>query len=131
MPGPSPAPIADIFAALASSELGIVCATVDGRFLDVNPSFCTMLGYTREDLLGRNFAEITHPDDVRGDENGVQRIASGAASRYSTQKRYVHNNGGVVWVKLLAVLVKRTAGDAKRLRALGEIDMERMHADQA
>lgn len=58
--------MADIFAALASCELGVVCATVDGRFLDVNPSFCTMLGYTREELLGRNVAEITHPDDVPG-----------------------------------------------------------------
>src|SRR3569833_580341 len=131
MPGPSPAPIADIFAALASSELGIVCATVDGRFLDDNPSFSTMLGYTREDLLGRNFAEISHPDDVRGNVNGVQRFASGAASSYSTQKRYVHKNGGVVWVILHAVLVKRTAGDANGLLVLVENDMERKHAEQA
>src|SRR3569832_513888 len=131
MPGPSPAPIADIFAALASSELGIVCATVDGRFLDVNPSFCTMLGYTREDLLGRIFAEIIHPDDVRGNVNGVQRIASGAASSNSTQKRYVHKNGGVVWVILHAVIVKHTAKKAENLLVLVENDMERKHAEQA
>src|SRR3569623_1814738 len=125
MPGPTPAPKADKFAAHASSDLGIVCATVDGRFLDVNLSFCTMLGYTREDLLGRNFSEITHPDDVRGIVNCVQRIASGAASSYSTQKRYVHKNGGVEWVILRVVLVKRTAGDADGLLVLVENDMER------
>src|SRR3569623_994975 len=115
MHGPSPATIADIFAALASYEHGIICATVDGNIFYKIPSFCTMLGFSREDLLGRNFAEITHPDDVRVIVNGVQRIASGAASSYSTQKRYVHKYGGVVWVILHAVLVKRTAGDANGL----------------
>lgn len=129
MPRP-PVHIADTFAAIASCELGVACTTVDGRFLDVNRSFCTMLGYTREDLLGRNVAEITHPDDVPGTVSVVQRIAAGAASSYATQKRYLHKNGGVVWVILHAVLVKSTAGAADGLLVLVESDVERKLAEQ-
>jgi len=34
----------------------------DGRFLDVNPTWLKILGYTREEVMGRSFAEFLHPD---------------------------------------------------------------------
>jgi two-component system, cell cycle sensor histidine kinase and response regulator CckA len=33
-----------------------------GNFLDVNQTFLDVLGYTREELIGKNFSEILHPD---------------------------------------------------------------------
>ncbi len=36
----------------------------DGCFKHVNPSFLTLLGYTEEELLGKPFTNIVHPDDV-------------------------------------------------------------------
>lgn len=34
----------------------------EGRFITVNKMFCQILGYTPEELIGRNFAEFLHPD---------------------------------------------------------------------
>ena len=34
----------------------------DGCFLDVNQAWTNTLGYTREEVIGRNFAEFLHPD---------------------------------------------------------------------
>jgi PAS domain S-box-containing protein len=33
-----------------------------GNFIEVNEKWCEVLGCTREDVLGRNFAEFLHPD---------------------------------------------------------------------
>ncbi|WP_051294722.1 PAS domain-containing hybrid sensor histidine kinase/response regulator [Maridesulfovibrio bastinii] len=34
----------------------------DGTFVDVNNTFCKILGYEKKDLIGRNFSEIIHPE---------------------------------------------------------------------
>ncbi len=34
---------------------------VDGNFLEVNPAWLRTLGYTREEVIGKNFAEFLHP----------------------------------------------------------------------
>ncbi|BBL75787.1 PAS domain S-box protein [Methylomagnum ishizawai] len=35
---------------------------IQGRFLDVNPRLCELLGYSREELLGKAFDELWHED---------------------------------------------------------------------
>lgn len=62
----------------ASFELsasGQVLSTLDGRMTLVNDRGCAILGHRREDLLGRHFSEITHPDDLV-----LLNIESGAVS---------------------------------------------------
>ena len=41
------------------AAVGIVEVDTDDRFVAVNARFCQMLGYAREELLGRSLHEIT------------------------------------------------------------------------
>jgi PAS domain S-box-containing protein len=41
---------------------GIFIADAQGRYLDVNPSGCAMLGYSREELIGQDYHLILSPD---------------------------------------------------------------------
>jgi PAS domain S-box-containing protein len=43
---------------------GIVIAAIDGRYTDVNPAACQLLGYSRDELLGRRTAEFLAPEDL-------------------------------------------------------------------
>lgn len=36
----------------------------NGNFIEVNQTFLDVLGYTREELIGRNFGDLLHPDWV-------------------------------------------------------------------
>jgi two-component system cell cycle sensor histidine kinase/response regulator CckA len=51
---------------------GIFSVDADAHFAFVNPAICTMLGYTREDLLGLDILD-TYPDEMR--ESGRARLA--------------------------------------------------------
>ncbi|MBK8431352.1 MAG: PAS domain-containing protein [Chloroflexi bacterium] len=43
---------------------GIAIANMRGNFLQANPAFCHLLGYTEEEFLTRDFFSLTHPDDL-------------------------------------------------------------------
>jgi PAS domain S-box-containing protein len=43
---------------------GIFVADLDGRYLDVNDAGCRMLGYAREEIIGRTIVDLIPPEDV-------------------------------------------------------------------
>ena len=48
--------------ALNSAALGVTIVDEEGWFVDVNPAYCRMLGYAREELVGRHFTLALPPD---------------------------------------------------------------------
>jgi PAS domain-containing protein len=47
-----------------NAAIGIDLVDNEGRFSHVNASLAGMLGYTQEELHGRSFRDVTHPQDV-------------------------------------------------------------------
>jgi PAS domain S-box-containing protein len=89
----------------------------DFRLLEVNDAFCRLTGYDAEELRGRTFAEITHPDDVDTDLRLARRLFAGEVPGYSIDKRYVRKDGGVVWVELTVSVIRDESG--RPLRGMG------------
>jgi len=85
----------------------------DGRFVQVNPALCEILGYTAEQLRAMTPADISHPDDADGtrqDLSELERLAApGVASttfqQFTTEKRFIHATGRVVWCAISASAV--------------------------
>ena len=44
------------------AAVGITQASLSGELRLVNDRFCEILGYSRAEMLGKTFLEITHPD---------------------------------------------------------------------
>jgi PAS domain S-box-containing protein len=77
--------------------------TVSGRLLEVNPKYCEIVGRTEQDLLGRNFQSITHPDDLARNQEKLQRLYQGEVRHYEMEKRCIRPDGSVRWVETWAV----------------------------
>ncbi|MDD3785915.1 MAG: PAS domain S-box protein [Hydrogenophaga sp.] len=93
-------------ATFEQAAAGITHVGMDGRLIRVNQRFCDMVGYTREELLHLRFQDITHPDDIADDEAQMAQAITGQLSDYTLEKRYIHRNGHIVWVKLTVALVR-------------------------
>lgn len=51
-------------AVFEKSGVGVTLCGLDDRYLQTNPAFQAMLGYTEEELQQMTFWEVTHPDDL-------------------------------------------------------------------
>jgi diguanylate cyclase (GGDEF)-like protein/PAS domain S-box-containing protein len=97
--------------AFRDAAIGMALVAPDGRFLQVNRSLSRILGYPEGELLGKNFREITHPEDLESDVEQVRRMLSGEIETYQKEKRYFHEEGHVVWILLSVSLVHDEAGE--------------------
>jgi formate hydrogenlyase transcriptional activator len=77
--------------------------TRTGRFLEVNPKYCEIVGRTEQDLLGRNFQSITHPDDLARNLEKLQRLYQGEVRHYEMEKRCIRPDGSVRWAEIEVV----------------------------
>ncbi len=90
--------------------LGMAISDERSRFIKVNPMFCTMIGYSQEELLTKTFADITHPDHLTEDVSQMQRLTAGEISEYTTEKRYIKKNGDTIWASVVVSVVRDMDG---------------------
>jgi PAS domain S-box-containing protein len=63
---------------LFNLSIDLVCiANVDGTLKRVNPMFEKVLGYTKEELEGKKFVELAHPDDLEQILKEVKGLSQG------------------------------------------------------
>lgn len=80
-------------ATFEQAPVGIIHHTPDGKWLEVNQSFCNILGYDKEEFLKMNFEDFIHPDDLDSGLNLDQELMNGERSSYQMQKRYKKKSG--------------------------------------
>jgi len=93
--------------------VGIADTDARGGFIRVNAAFEAISGYSRDELLGMTFADLTHPDDQAEDLRLYSEQVEGGRSTYSINKRYVRKDGRIVHVEVQSSTVP--AGDGSFL----------------
>ena len=86
--------------AFDDSRVGMAVISTNGRFQRVNRALCELTGYPRDELVGKTFGEITHPDDVDANLDALRDLIEGERYGYRTEKRYIHADGHALWVSL-------------------------------
>ncbi len=81
------------------AAVGITRVDLNGVLVDLNQKFCDMLGYPREELLGKAIKDITHPDDYGKGSLYRTQLVQGASKSQSGEKRFVRKDGTVIWAR--------------------------------
>ncbi len=77
-----------------------VTETLTRRIVDANPQFAEICGRTVDELVGMDWIDLTHPDDVEEDLAGSAAVASGDVGLFRVPKRYVRPDGSIVWIEM-------------------------------
>jgi len=113
------------------APIGTALVTPDGRWVQVNPAFCALLGYELDELTKLTFMDVTHPDDLEASLEQSRRQLDGEVDTIRIEKRYVRKNGAVVWVALTSTLTRNSDGTPHHFVAQIEDITERVVAQRA
>src|SRR5882757_3912590 len=94
-----------------NAGVGLTHVGLDGRWLRLNRAACTMLGYTREELIGEHYKNVLHPDDVAESLVIGSRVNRREISSFNHETRYLRKDGTVLWAKTSGVYVAAIAGE--------------------
>jgi PAS domain S-box-containing protein len=82
-------------------------------------------------LIGRNFRDYTHPDDVEPQWAQMRRMIAGEFPSVSLEKRYIRKDGTITWVRLNSSLVRDVDGRPNHFIAVVECIDDRKTAEAA
>ena len=114
-------------------EQAAVCITrvdLGGFLVDFNQKFCEMLGYEREELLGRHLREITHPDDYGQGSQYRAQVTDGTAKSRTGEKRFVRKDGTILWARRTMSAACDDAGNPRYIISVVEDITERKQLER-
>ncbi|MBB6305931.1 sensor domain-containing protein [Xanthobacter tagetidis] len=98
-------------ATFEQAAVGIVHFGLDGRITRVNLTFCTLVGYGREDLLGQHYSILTYPEDQAKDEADIADLRAGLSVDIKDQeKRIRRKEGSDIWLDVTVSLARTDDG---------------------
>jgi diguanylate cyclase (GGDEF)-like protein/PAS domain S-box-containing protein len=77
----------------------LTTASAEGRFIRLNRAWTATLGYSLEELLGRPFMELVHPEDQEATEYEMRRQFAEGKTVLNFQNRFRHVDGSYRWLE--------------------------------
>jgi PAS domain S-box-containing protein len=114
----------------ACGTIGAALCTTEGKLVAISPAFARMLDYQAEDLLGTEYANLTHPQNRADIGQVVREIQSGELQVQSTERLYIQRFGVPKWCLETLSLINDTAGRPNHLLALIQDIQQRKDAEE-
>lgn len=88
------------------TTMGIAIISLNGLWLRVNNSLCTLTGYAEEELVNRELHAIFSPDESEELEAYFEQMLSGDTSFYQLEKKLIRKDGSIAWVEFRISLMR-------------------------
>jgi PAS domain S-box-containing protein len=112
------------------AAIGKAIVSIDGRWIEVNPVLCRLLGYSDKEMLQKPARNVTDPEDYPIYDAALAAMLDGTEEFRQWEQRYLHKTNGVVWVLVSKSLVRNAEGQPQVfLQEIVDIS-ERKAADQ-
>lgn len=85
--------------------------SLNGRLLQVNESFEKITHRSREELIGADWKQLTHPEDVQREADNLARLTAGEIASFQMDKRYVRPDESLIWMSVTVASVTVAPGE--------------------
>jgi diguanylate cyclase (GGDEF)-like protein/PAS domain S-box-containing protein len=112
------------------ASIGMALLTVDGRFLQVNSSLCTIFDYPETELLSSSLKMLMYEDEYKKALYYLHQLLSDVLPSFQIELECNHKSTvKSVWVLLSASLVRSPAGEPQYYIIQIQDITDRKHAD--
>jgi PAS domain S-box-containing protein len=90
-----------------SVTVGIKVLNLEGRILQTNYAFQSMMGYSEDELVGNYFHKFLHPDDVGKAIKLFRDVKNKETFSFRFEHRAISKDKSVLWVKTIFTVIKK------------------------
>lgn len=99
------------------SPIGISLLGLDGKYSQVNPAYCQMLGYSDSELKKLSVFEITHSHnmsiEISIEKDLMGKIEKGVINQYHLEKSYIKKDQQTLRVNQTAATIRDSLGNVR------------------
>ncbi|MFZ5448263.1 MAG: PAS domain S-box protein [Thermodesulfobacteriota bacterium] len=95
------------------APVGITMVDSAGRFLQTNPTYQEIVGFSAEELQEMTWQQLTPPEDLPRNLELQAELLAGQRQTYSLEKRYLRKDGKIVWVSIMLSRLLSAQGDPR------------------
>ncbi|MBI5251837.1 MAG: sigma 54-interacting transcriptional regulator [Desulfomonile tiedjei] len=120
----------DRYRAVVEGQTELVCRLLGDYGLSFsNEAYSRYFGISSEELLGRNFLEFIHPDDLETARSFFELVGSGPSSR-ALEQRVKDSDGKIRWLQWTYRAIHDKLGQVKEFQGVGrDITIQRKAED--
>lgn len=117
----------DLYDLFLKSDQNIITFTLpDGTLSFISPSAMPLLGFTPEEMIGRNRLEFYHPDDITG-----MGQSSGLLENSTYTRRIRHKDGHYLWFETSFHVIRDEHSEIIRIMGIGRNVTSRKQNEEA
>ncbi len=92
------------------ASVGFAITSPEKCYLAINDEYCRILGYSRDELLKKNWSELTYPEDLKPNVQVLQETLAGKRDAYTLNKRFIRKDGRIIHATVSARCVRLPGG---------------------
>ncbi|XZO02411.1 MAG: PAS domain S-box protein [Microcoleus sp.] len=85
------------------------------NWIETNDALCNLLGYERDELIEKNWLDLTHPEDYSNNIEQLSQVLAGTTDGYISDKRWVRKDGEIVYTRVSLRCIRRRDGSIDRM----------------
>ena len=112
------------------APVGICEIDLSGSFLEVNPRFCAITGYSRDELRHRTLDEVLYAGAGETYHAEYERLRKGRISFCRHEMKCTRRDGSAIWAELTVALVAGSRGQPQQAIAVLQDVTDRRLAEE-
>ena len=109
----------------------IYTLTTEGNFIFVSPAWARMLGHSVDEVVGHNYTEFIHPEDIPFGAEVLRILEQTGQAQHGIEYRVRHKNGNWLWHTSVLAPVKNEKARSKYFVGIAQDITEQKQTEAA
>ncbi|OCQ94326.1 histidine kinase [Oscillatoriales cyanobacterium USR001] len=88
---------------------------VESGSIEVNEALCKLLGYSRDELIKKNWLDLIYPENIESDLERFSQVLTGENEGWIADQKLLHKNGKIVYARVSVRPVRNNLGSIEYL----------------